>query len=191
MKPIVALAAALSVSLVALAAQTRDRSAAASARAPALTTMDYIEIQQLARRFVWALDGGDNFGYAYADLFTPDGVFTDMRDGPNGKTTQGRDNLALIARGGQRGPLNLNHFGMNHVITPSAAPGERSAPDATAAKGKAYVVMLDLAKRPHSVTDGGHYEDVYEKTGLGWRFKSRTFHRSKVDFWPPAATPSR
>ena len=191
MKPIVALAAALSVSAVALVAQTRDRSATGSARAPALTTMDYIEIQQLGRRFIWALDGGDNFGYAYADLFTPDGVFTDMSDGPNGKTTQGRDNLALIARGGQRGPLNLNHFGMNHVITPTAAAGGRSAPDATTAKGKAYVVMLDLAKRPHSVADGGHYEDVYERTGLGWRFKSRTFHRSKVDFWPPPATPSR
>ena len=153
--------------------------ARASTSTPALTTMDFIEIQQLGRRFLWALDGGDNFGYAYADLFTPDGVYTDASDGPNGKTTQGRDNLALLARGGQRGPLFLNHFGMNHVI----------APTADGAKGKAYVVILDLAKRPHSVADGGHYDDVYEKTGLGWRFKTRTFYRSKVDFWPQPAPP--
>jgi hypothetical protein len=136
--------------------------------------MDYIGIQQLSRRFNWAVDGGDNFGYAFADLFTPDGSFTDASDGPNGKTTQGRDNLALLARGGQRGPLFLNHFGMNHVITPT--------PDG--AKGKAYVALLDLATRPHSVSGGGYYDDVYVRTGSGWRFQTRTFHPSKVDFWP-------
>lgn len=198
MKPRLVLTMAMTVSTLALAlAQTPAGSSAsrrdgarleptaggsqarASSRAQALTTMDYIEIQQLGRRFIWAVDGGDNFGYAYADLFTPDGIFRDASDGPTGKTTQGRDNLALLARGGQRGPLFLNHFGMNHVITPTAG----------GATGKAYVVMLDLAKRPHSVTDGGYYDDVYEKTGLGWRFKTRTFYRSKVDFWPqpPAA----
>ena len=176
MKATVVLVAALSVSAMALAAaQTQQRPASRSTKAPALTTMDYIEIQQLGRRFIWALDGGDNFGYAYADLFTPDGVFTDTNDGPTGKTTQGRDNLALLARGGQRGPLFLNHFGMNHVITPTV----------DGAKGKAYVVILDLAQRPHSVTHGGFYDDVYEKTGVGWRFKKRTFHESKVDVWPP------
>ena len=168
------LSAALSVSVLAVAAQTRDRPATVSTRAPALTTMDYLEIQQLGRRFIWALDGGDNFGYAFADLFAPGGVFIETHDGPNGKTTRGRDNLALVARGAQRGPLNLNHFGMNHVITPTAVPGERSAADATMATGKAYVVVLDLAKRPHSVTDGGYYDDVYEKIGPGlWRIKSR------------------
>src|SRR5947207_13394196 len=101
-------------------AQALRGAAKASAKAPALATMDYIEIQQLGRRFIWALDGGDNFGYAFADLFTPDGTFTDASDGPNGKATQGRDNLALLARGGQRGPLFLNHFGMNHVVSPTA-----------------------------------------------------------------------
>jgi hypothetical protein len=179
-KPKLVLVAALSMSALALAAaQAPQERARVSAKAPALTTTDYIEIQQLSRRFAWAIDGGDNFGYAFADLFTPDGVYTDTSDGPNGKTTQGRDNLALVARGGQRGPLFLNHFGMNHVITPTA----------DGARGKAYVAILDLAKRPHSVTSGGYYDDVYEKTALGWRFKTRTFHQSKVDFWPqPAAT---
>src|SRR6058998_2979024 len=117
-KPTIVLIAAVSVCGLALVAAQTPGSAGGSAKliaggpakTRALTTMDYIEIQQLGRRFMWALDGGDNFGYAYADLFTPDGVFTDTNDGPNGKTTQGRDNLALLARGGQRGPLYLNHF---------------------------------------------------------------------------------
>jgi hypothetical protein len=182
LKQQVVLAAALSVSALALmTAQTPQGPPKISTKAPALTTMDYIEIQQLGRRFIWALDGGDNFGYAYADLFTPDGVFTDTNDGPNGKTTQGRDNLALLARGGQRGPLYLNHFGMNHVITATAG----------GATGKAYVAVLDLATRPHNVTGGGYYDDVYEKTAMGWRFKKRTFHQSKVDIWPPQAAPAR
>ena len=174
------LMSAVTMSALALAAaQAPPEHAKASTRAPALTTMDYIDLQQLSRRFAWAIDSGDNFGYAFADLFTPDGTYTDTSDGPNGKTTQGRDNLALVARGGQRGPLFLNHFGMNHVITPTA----------DGARGRAYVAILDLAKRPHTVTTGGYYDDVYEKTSLGWRFKTRTFHQSKVDFWPqPAAT---
>ena len=140
------------------------------ARSPALSTMDYIEIQQLSRRFMWSLDSGDNYGYAYADLFTADGVFTDG----DGKSTTGRDSLAALARGGQRGPLFLSHFGMNHVITPGR----------DGVVGRAYVAVLDLAQRPHGVTTGGHYDDVYEKTALGWRFKKRTFYPSKVDVWP-------
>ena len=149
-----------------------------STKAPALTTMDYIEIQQLGRRFIWALDGGDNFGYAFADLFTPGRCVHRRRRWPEWERQhKGGDDLALLARGGQRGPLFLNHFGMNHVVTPTA----------DGARGKAYVAMLDLAKRPHSVANGGYYDDVYEKTGLGWRFKTRTFHQSKVDFWPQPA----
>ena len=163
-----------SVSALAFGAAQQQKAPGRPPKARALTTMDYIEIQQLGRKFMWALDGGDNFGYAYADLFAPGGVFTDTTDGPNGKTTQGRDNLALLPRGGQRGPLFLNHFGMNHVITPTA----------DGAKGKVYVAILDLAQRPHSVTHGGFYDDVYEKTAVGWRFKSRAFHESKVDIWP-------
>jgi hypothetical protein len=53
-----------------------------------LAAQDYIEIQQLVRKYAWALDGGDNYGYAYADLFTPDGVFVGMNQGPKGGRTR-------------------------------------------------------------------------------------------------------
>ncbi len=62
------------------------------------TSQDHIEIQQLVRKYAWALDGGDNYGYAYADLFTPDGVFVGMNQGPDGRSYQGRDVLAALAR---------------------------------------------------------------------------------------------
>jgi SnoaL-like protein len=161
------------IALTVLPAQQR------SARTPAhasLAPQDYIEIQQLVRKYAWALDGGDNYGYAYADLFTPDGVFVGMNQGPDGRSYQGRDVLAALARTPAGGPTNQRHFTMNHVITPT--------PDG--ATGRAYVVMLDIGivGKPNAVNHGGHYDDVYEKTNVGWRFKKRTYWESKVDTWP-------
>ena len=153
-----------------------------SAKVAALSSLDYIQIQQLARRFAWALDTGDDYGYAFADLFTPDASFVDTSDGPSGRTYQGRDALAALARANQRGPVNLNHFGMNHLV----------APTADGVVGKAYVVIVDVgvSGTPNRVSRGGHYDDVYEKTGLGWRFKTRTFVASVTGTpAPPAAPP--
>ena len=148
----------------------------------ALTPQDYIDIQQLVRKYAWALDGGDNYGYAYADLFTPDGVFVGTNQGPGGRSYQGRDALAALARTPAGGPNNQRHFTMNHVVTPAPAQ-DAGAPSAT---GRVYVVMLDvgIVGKPNAVNHGGHYEDVYEKTGVGWRFKKRTYWESKVDTWP-------
>ena len=148
----------------------------------ALTPQDFIDIQQLVRKYAWALDGGDNYGYAYADLFTPDGVFVGTNQGPDGRSYQGRDVLAALARTPAGGPNHQRHFTMNHVITPTPAQGA-AAPSAT---GRVYVVMLDvgIVGKPNAVNHGGHYEDVYEKTSVGWRFKKRTYWESKVDTWP-------
>jgi len=145
-------------------------------RQPALTTQDYIDIQQLVRKYAWALDSGDNYGYAYADLFTPDGVFVGMNQGSNGRSYQGRDALAALARTPAAGPNNQRHFTMNHVITPSPE----------GATGRVYAVMLDvgIVGKPNAVSHGGHYEDVYVKTNVGWRFRKRTYWESKVDVWP-------
>jgi hypothetical protein len=165
---------------VALEAQPNDR---ARSGVMTLTPMDYIEIQQLVRKYGWALDSGESYGYAYADLYTPDGVFVGTNQGPSGRSYQGRDALAALARGGPRGPLYQNHFVMNHVITPTAG----------GATGKVYVVMIDvgLVGRENGVNHGGSYDDVYEKTSLGWRFKKRSYYESKVDVWPQAARPSQ
>lgn len=149
------------------------RASAAVTKAPGLTPMDYIEIQQLVRKYGWALDSGENYGYAYADLYTPDGVFVGTNQGPNGRSYQGREALAALARGGSRGPLFLSHVIMNHVITPTPDGG---------AIGKNYVAILDvgITGRPNGVSHGGQYDDVYEKTTVGWRFKKRVFWESKV-----------
>ena len=62
---------------------------------------------------------------------------------------------------------------MNHVITPTA----------DGAIGRVYVVMIDvgIVGKPNAVNHGGLYDDVYEKTNVGWRFKKRTYWESKLD----------
>jgi len=181
------LTTAVAIAIIALCALSVVPAEQQSPPAPGrvgLAAQDYIEIQQLVRKYAWALDGGDNYGYAYADLFTPDGVFVGMNQGPNGRSYQGRDVLAGLARTPAGGPTNQRHFTMNHVITP--APRQGSGQGAESATGHVYVVMLDvgIAGTPNAVNHGGHYDDVYEKTNVGWRFKKRTYWESKVDVWP-------
>jgi uncharacterized protein (TIGR02246 family) len=128
-----------------------------------LTAQDYVDIQQLAARYSHALDTGADNGYAYADLFTPDGAAFD--------TWIGREKIAEIPRWNPHGPKYVRHYGMNHLIEPT--------PDG--AIGKQYVVVIDIGKdgKASSIFLGGQYQDVYAKTPNGWRFKSRTEFRSK------------
>lgn len=169
--------------MLALTVLPAQQPAPRPAARPALAPHDYIEIQQLVRKYAWALDGGDNYGYAYADLFTPDGVFVGMNQGPDGRSYQGRDVLAALARTPRGGPNHQRHFTMNHVITPAPRQTQGQLESAT---GRVYVVMLDVGVVgvPNAVNHGGHYEDIYEKTNVGWRFKKRTYWESKVDVWP-------
>jgi hypothetical protein len=132
-----------------------------------LTALDYAEIQQLVARYSFALDSGADDGYAYADLFAPDGSFGN---------TKGRDQLAASAKPGgghyPRGPEFVFHYTSNHVI--EATP--------EGARGRVYVVEVDAGergKKPALIEDGGHYSDTYVKTAQGWRFKTRTFIKTK------------
>ena len=142
----------------------------------ALTAMDYMQIKQLVNRYAFALDTGSHNGYDYADLFTADGIFDSNTRG----RMQGRDRLASLARGRPRGPLYVNHYIVNHIIEPTA----------DGAIGRQYLINISHddsihAGLPTSRTSGissglkrgsldmvgGHYEDVYAKTPLGWRFE--------------------
>ncbi len=138
-----------------------------------LTAADYIEIQQLVARYGYAVDTHADNGYAYADLFTPDGVF--------GKT-KGREALAELARATQKeraGPAFTRHFLTNVIIYPT--------PDG--ARGSQYLMALDVSEggKPSSIVHGGRYEDEYVKTPAGWRFKSRQLHPAKIGVPPPTA----
>ena len=138
-----------------------------------LTAADYVEIQQLVARYGYAVDTHTDNGYAYADLFTPDGVF--------GKT-KGREALAELARTTQRergGPAFTRHFLTNVIIYPT--------PDG--ARGSQYLMAVDVSEggKPSSLVHGGRYEDEYVKTPAGWRFKSRQLHPARIGVPPPTA----
>jgi hypothetical protein len=138
-----------------------------------LTAADYVEIQQLVARYGYAVDTHADNGYAYADLFTPDGVF--------GKT-QGREALAELARTTQKdrgGPAYTRHFLTNVIVHPTPE----------GARGSQYLVAIDVSEggKPSSVVHGGRYDDVYVKTPGGWRFKSRQLVPAKIGVPPPTA----
>ncbi len=149
------------------------------AKPAVLTALDYFEIQQLANRYAQAIDTCSNNGYDYADLFTKDGLFIDNFTEEGYKVhglvrAKGREQLAAVSGGGSRGCKDVgwkdwSHLMINHVITPT--------PDG--AKGRVYLVVIG-EKGPNHVQRFGGYEDIYVKTGDGWRIQSRTHVRSKA-----------
>ena len=170
------MAATLCTGLAALMATVfaqQGRAPAGAAGGPALTPLDYIEIQQLVYRYGWALDSGADNGYAYADLYAPDGVFTGTNQGPSGRSYQGRDRLAALARGGRRGPQFVSHYVTNVIIQPTAE----------GAVGRTYVAIFDIGNGGNGAKSrldhGGLYNDVYVKTDAGWKFKTRTYYESR------------
>ena len=110
-----------------------------SARASTLTSLDRIEIQQLAIRYAYGLDSGADNGYLYADVFTPNGEFV----GRQVPLTQGREALARVARSVRKAnPMYVRHFVTTHVIEPSPE----------GAIGKVYVMVVDCEEwQPSSI----------------------------------------
>jgi hypothetical protein len=63
-------------------------------------------------------------------------------------------------------------FTTNYVVQPSA----------DGATGRVYGVSIEIGERgtPGSIRGGGHYDDVYVKTGGVWKSKQRTFVPSRL-----------
>jgi hypothetical protein len=116
----------------------------------ALTTQDYVEIQQLYARYNWAIDAGDVEGYVA--LYTPDGSFN---------TFNGTEGLRTFMKNRQAG--TRRHWNTNLVITPSPE----------GASGKVYLMFLDVGAKPPAIASAARYEDRLVKTAAGWRFKKR------------------
>src|SRR5262245_33465603 len=173
--------AALTLTVVALSGRSAQQP---TSPPPMLDALDYLEIEQLVYRYGYALDTGADNGFAYADLYAPDATFTGTNQGPSGRTYQGRDRLAALARGGKRHANFVSHYVTNVVIEP--APG--------GAVGRTYVGILDIGNGGNGaksrVDHGGLYNDVYVKTPQGWRLRSRSYFESTsgAPVQPPPAT---
>ena len=138
-----------------------------------LSPQDYVEIQQLSAKYIFAIDACTNSGYDFADLFTDDGEWSLSQESgvPGARRFKGRDMLAEAAGGGKGGckdPKTLVGYGISHV-----AANLVITPTADGAVGKSYLFAIGVGHDPSKVERQGGYEDVYVKTAAGWRFKSR------------------
>jgi hypothetical protein len=148
---------------------------AADAQSGSLTPLDRYEIQQQISRSCHGWDSAADNGNLYARAFTTDGIAVDA----NGRTYQGREQLAAYARqnpDGKKGPTFVSHFLMSTVIDP--------APGGTAIARSYVMVTTTTATLPSPqpvrgpVTDGGMFVDEVVKTPEGWRIRKRTFQRA-------------
>ena len=136
-----------------------------------LSAMDYIQINQLINRYAFAVDTGADQGGMYAGLFAPGGKFLQR----GGVSHTGREALANVGYRNSRGPQSVFHYLMSHAI--------EATPDGNA-RGKEQLVQWELgnAGQPSRIFGGGHYDDVYERTQDGWRFKQRQFIPSQSGY---------
>lgn len=164
------------VPLATLQAQ-RTGQAARAGGLPALTPLDYYDIEQLFSRYCHALDSAN--GPMFAGCFTPDGIFVN----PTGTSSQGYERLAAVARptpDGRRGPTNNQHLMANIFVEP--APW--------GATGRSYVLLAQAPPigQPQSfINEGGQYWDDLVRTSDGWRIKRRVYVRrdSPLPALPP------
>ncbi len=130
-------------------------------KSPALSADDMIAIQSLYTQYNWSLDTGD--ADAWADTFTPDGVFTLVDQGPAG-VNAGREALRKWATGfSARLGARVTHWHTNLMITPVRG----------GATGRVYLVLVDFGTKPASLLASSTYADELVKTKLGWRFTKR------------------
>jgi hypothetical protein len=166
---VVALCAALFAGIV-----VSQRSGADGAK---LEAQDYIDIRQLIEGYSQILDNCTNNGNTYADLFTADATFGVSSQWGGGAKIwfRGREQLRAAGGGGKDAcrppqPYPEYHIVISPVITPT--PGG----------AKAISTLLTITNKTTRQGDiihwEGGYEDTFEKTKNGWRFKSR------VHVWP-------
>jgi hypothetical protein len=143
-----------------------------------LEAQDYLDIRALIDTYPSLLDNCRNNGNDYADLYTDDATFGVSSEWGSGAKIwfRGREALRRAGGGGTDacrppppGP-RMYHINLHPVITPTR--------DGARATSTLLTITNDTDDRGDIVHWEGGYEDTFEKTPQGWRFKSR------VHVWP-------
>jgi hypothetical protein len=150
-----------------------------------LQAEDLIQIRQLIDSYAQTLDHCTNNGLDYAALFTEDGTFGVSSEWGGGEKIWFRGHEALARAGGagpngcrpQLSPTPSYHLNINPLIKATA--------DGAWARSTLLTITNDTDGRGDVVHYEGGYEDRFEKTADGWRFKSR------VHVWPEIAWTDR
>lgn len=143
-----------------------------------LEAADVLEIRQLIDSYAQILDHCTNGGNDYADLFTDDATFGVSSQWGGGEKIWFRGREALVRAGGggpngcrpQTSTTPSYHLNINPLISPTR--------DGAKARSTLLTITNDTDSRGDIVHYEGGYEDTFEKTANGWRFKSR------VHVWP-------
>ena len=142
-----------------------------------LEAQDYIDIRQLIEGYSQILDNCTNNGNTYADLFTGDATFGVSSQWGSGAKVwfRGREQLRTAGGGGKDAcrppqPYPEYHIVLSPVITP--------APGGAKSRSMLLTITNKTTKQGDIIHWEGGYEDTFEKTKNGWRFKSR------VHVWP-------
>jgi len=181
----------LSLALIALNAALLTGTAGAQNGA-ALTAQDILDIRQLIDAYPRLLDNCINGGEDYADLFTDDATFGVSSEWGRGVKIwfRGREQIVRAGGGGPNGcrpqtnPTPSYHININPTIV--------ATPEGAMSTSTLLTITNDTDARGDIVHWEGGYEDTFEKTADGWRFKSRVHVWSEVDWADsPADMPAR
>ena len=143
----------------------------------ALTAQDLLDIRQLIDGYSHRLDNCTNNGNDYANLYTEDATFGVSQEWGKAKIWfRGREQLRRAGGGTdaacrpRQSQGYAYHLTLNPVIT--------ATPTGAHAISTLLTITNDTDDRGDVVHWEGGYEDTFEKTAAGWRFKSR------VHVWP-------
>jgi hypothetical protein len=131
---------------------------------PALSTQDYIDIQNLYHTYTRFTDmGGGGDGSDYASLFTEDASFNQAT---------GTEALKAMITGFHK-RLQKDGWSSRHTYT-----GLVITPTPEGAKGSVYLLTFNVTAKPPFVDHSGVYEDWLVKTDRGWKYKKRIYRDS-------------
>jgi hypothetical protein len=162
--------------LAALAAISLTGAARAQEQ-PKLTAQDLLDIRALIDGYSHVLDHCTNNGNDYADLYTADGTFGVSKEWGKAKIWfRGREQLRRAGGGTDTEcrPRQSQGYAYHLTINPAIT----ATPTGARAISTLLTITNDTDDRGDIVHWEGGYEDTFEKTPAGWRFKSR------VHVWP-------
>jgi len=144
---------------------------------PELTAEDLLDIRQLIDGYSHILDNCTNNGNDYADLYTPDATFGVSQEWGKAKIWfRGREQLRRAGGGTDTACRPRQSQGYAYHLTIN--PVIKATPTGAHAISTLLTITNDTNDRGDIVHWEGGYEDTFEKTAAGWKFKSR------VHVWP-------
>jgi hypothetical protein len=152
--------------------------------AKALSAQDILDIRGLIDSYSHILDNCTNNGNDYANLYTDDATFGVSQEYGKAKIWfRGREQLRRAGGGTDTAcrPRQEQGYAYHLAINPTIT--------ATATGAHAITTLLTITNDTNTRGDivhwEGGYEDTFEKTSNGWKFKSR------VHVWPEVAWTDR